>query len=98
LITELIGGVRSGESDIAPSVANALAAVCSSAGKNIGPAAKTAIVELVEDAFTAGRGGKSTHRRCSRLYSLPETYNSAMARIVAGLAKSDAENIRPIAE
>lgn len=58
LITELIGGIRTGETDVAPSVANALAAVCSSAGKNIGPAAKTAIVELVEDAFAAGRGGE----------------------------------------
>jgi len=44
----------------------ALAALCSSAGKHIGPAAKASIVELVEEAFAEGRGGE----RLSRLASL----------------------------
>jgi hypothetical protein len=59
LITELVGGVRAAEKDIAPSIVQALAAVCSSAGKNIGPAARTSIVELVEEAFAEPRGGES---------------------------------------
>jgi len=58
LITELIGGIRSGEKDIAASVVQALAAVCSSAGKNIGATAKASIVDLVEEAFAEGRSGK----------------------------------------
>lgn len=58
LITELVGNVRSAEKDIAPSVVQALAAVCASAGKNIGAAAKGAIVELVEEAFAEPRGGE----------------------------------------
>jgi hypothetical protein len=57
LITELIGGVKAGDKEIAPSVALALAAVCSSAGKNIGVAAKGSIIELVEEAFLEGRNG-----------------------------------------
>ncbi|ODO11508.1 hypothetical protein I350_00288 [Cryptococcus amylolentus CBS 6273] len=83
LITELIGGVRSGDSDIAPSMANALAAVCTSAGKNIGDAAKAAIVELVEESF------EDKHH---------DNYNLAISRVVAGLAKTDSEAIRPIIE
>jgi hypothetical protein len=59
LITELVGGVRAGDNDIAPSMVQALAAVCASAGKNIGQAAKASIIELVEEAFVAGRNGES---------------------------------------
>ena len=58
LITELIGGVRSGDRDIAPSIAQALAAVCSSAGQNIGAPARTAVIDLVEEAFSGVRAGK----------------------------------------
>jgi len=83
LITELIGGVRTAEKEVAPSVVNALAAVCSSAGKNIGAAAKTSIIELVEEAFMGGHN---------------EPYNSAIGAVVAGLAKHDAETIRPIVD
>jgi hypothetical protein len=57
LITELIGGIRAGDGEIAPSMAGALAAVCASAGNNIGAAARASIIELVEEAFTAGRKG-----------------------------------------
>lgn len=59
LITELIGGVQTADRDIAPSVGAALAAVCSSAGHNIGPAAKASIIELVEETFAAGKNGAS---------------------------------------
>lgn len=83
LITELIGGIRAAEKDIAPSVALALAAVCTSAGKNIGAPAKAAIIDLVEDAFAEPR---------------TETYNTAMGKIVAGLAVHDAQTIRPIVD
>lgn len=58
LITELIGGIKAGDRDIAPSMAQALAAVCNSAGKNIGAAAKAAIIDLVEDAFLAQANGQ----------------------------------------
>ncbi|WVR05268.1 hypothetical protein IAU60_002280 [Kwoniella sp. DSM 27419] len=81
LITELIGGVRSGDSDIAPSMANALAAVCKTAGKNIGAGAKGQIIELVEEAFMAGA---------------KENYNKAISAVVAGLAESDTPSIQPI--
>ena len=40
-------------------MAQALAAVCSTAGKNIGIPAKAAIIDLVEEAFAAGRSGKA---------------------------------------
>ncbi|WRT67086.1 uncharacterized protein IL334_004052 [Kwoniella shivajii] len=83
LITELIGGIRSGDNEIAPSIANALASVCKSAGKNIGAGAKAQIVELVEEAFTAGRN---------------ENYNTAISRIISGLAFSDSESIQSIVE
>ncbi|WWD15877.1 hypothetical protein CI109_100301 [Kwoniella shandongensis] len=83
LITELIGGVRAGDNDIAPSMANALAAVCASAGKNIGAAAKGSIIELVEEAFTAGRN---------------ENYNLAISRVISGLAQTDPPSIQPIIE
>ncbi|WVF72242.1 hypothetical protein IAT40_007054 [Kwoniella sp. CBS 6097] len=81
LITELIGGVRSGDSDIAPSMAYALAAVCKSAGKNIGAAAKGQIIELVEEAFTAGA---------------KENYNKAISQVISGLAVTDPSSIQPI--
>jgi len=83
LITELVGLVRSSEKDIQPSIAIALAAVCASAGKSIGPAAKASIVELVEEAFAEARS---------------ETYNNAIGKVVAGLAQTDPESIRPIVE
>jgi hypothetical protein len=83
LITELIGGIRSAEKDVAPSVVNALAAVCNSAGKNIGPAAKGTIIELVEEAFS------NAHN---------EPYNTAIGAVLAGLAKHDAETIRPVVD
>ncbi|WWD10197.1 hypothetical protein V865_008331 [Kwoniella europaea PYCC6329] len=81
LITELIGGIRSGDNEIAPSMANALAAVCKSAGKNIGAGAKAQILELVEEAFTAGRN---------------ENYNTSISRIVSGLGFSDPPSIESI--
>ncbi|WWC90100.1 uncharacterized protein L201_005033 [Kwoniella dendrophila CBS 6074] len=81
LITELIGGIRSGDNEIAPSMANALAAVCRSAGKNIGAGAKAQIIELVEEAFTAGRN---------------ENYNTSISRIIAGLGYSDSASIQDI--
>ena len=81
LVTELVGLARSSEKDVQPSVVSALGAVCQSAAKNIGPAAKAQIVELVEEAFSAGRG---------------ESYNQAIGRVVAGLATHDPESIRGI--
>ncbi|KAL1405501.1 translational activator of GCN4 [Vanrija albida] len=83
LITELIGGVASADKEVAPSVVAALAAVCNSAGKNIGPAAKTSIIELVEDAFMLGAG---------------DSYNNAIASVLSGLAKFDVEAIRPVVD
>lgn len=83
LITELLGGVRSADSDIAPSVLLALGAVCASAGKNIGAAAKASITELVEEAFTLSAG---------------EAYNKAAASVVAGLAATDPESIRSVVD
>nr|ODN81184.1 50S small subunit ribosomal protein L19 [Cryptococcus depauperatus CBS 7841] len=81
LITELIGGVQSGDNDIAPSMANALAAVCTTAGKNIGVAAKASIVELIEDAFEERKS---------------ENYNQTISRVVAGLAQNDPTSINTI--
>ncbi|EIW69657.1 hypothetical protein TREMEDRAFT_73934 [Tremella mesenterica DSM 1558] len=83
LITELIGGIKSSEKDIAPSMVQALAAVCNSAGKNIGPAARTAIIDLVEEAFMEGRH---------------ENYNQAIGKVIAGLAKNDPDSIRSIVD
>lgn len=83
LITELIGAVQTGEREVAPSVVSALAAVCNSAGQNIGAAAKTSIVELIEEAFMGGHG---------------DSYNNAIASVAAGLAKADAEALRPIVD
>lgn len=83
LITELIGGVRSAEPDIASSVVVALAAVCASAGKNIGPAARASIIELAEEAFMDGHN---------------EQYNVAMGSTLAGLAKHDPEAIQPVVD
>lgn len=61
VVTELMTGIRAADNEIAPSVVLALAAVCKSAGKSIGEAAKASIVELVEEAFMAGRNGKCHH-------------------------------------
>lgn len=76
LITELVGLVRSSEKDIQPSVANALGAVCASAGKNIGPAAKAAIIELVEEAFAEGRSGESCPSTSKGLLTLEKRTTS----------------------
>jgi len=83
LITELVGGVRSADKDVAPSVAQALAAVCTTAGKGLGAPAKSAIVDLVEDAFGEGRG---------------ENYNTAIGKVVGGLAIHDPQCLRPIVD
>lgn len=99
LITELVGLVRSSEKDIQPSVANALGAVCASAGKNIGPAAKSVIVELVEEAFAEGRSGQSiVDPSAVGSADNVETYNKSIGTIVAGLAKSEPESIRSIVD
>ncbi|WWC61174.1 uncharacterized protein I303_103754 [Kwoniella dejecticola CBS 10117] len=83
LITELIGGIRAGDNEIAPSMAYALAAVCKSAGKNIGAGARAQITELVEEAFTAGKN---------------ENYNTAISHVVSGLALNDSSSIANIVE
>ncbi len=57
LITELVTAIRSAERDIAPSIAEAIAAVCRTAGKHLGDAAKQAIVEVCEEAFTTKHNG-----------------------------------------
>jgi hypothetical protein len=57
VITELMTGIRAADNEIAPSVVLALAAVCKSAGKNIGEVARGNIVEFVEEAFNSGRNG-----------------------------------------
>jgi hypothetical protein len=59
VVTELIGGVRGADNDIAPSIVLALAAVCKSAGNNIGEGVRASVVELVEEAFMGGRNGMS---------------------------------------
>ncbi|CAK9780191.1 putative regulation of translational elongation-related protein [Cutaneotrichosporon oleaginosum] len=83
LITELIGGVRGAEKEIAPSVMLALGAVCASAGKNISAPAKSSIIELVEEAFADSRG---------------ESFNKAVGSVIAGLAVHDVESIRPLVD
>lgn len=83
LITELIGGVRSAEKDIAPSVLGALGAVCASAGGNISGPAKASIIELVEECFAESRG---------------ESFSKAVGGILSGLAKHDPESIRPVVD
>jgi hypothetical protein len=63
VITELMTGIRGADNEIAPSVVLALAAVCKSAGKNVGEAARGNIIELVEEAFNSGRNGMSLSTR-----------------------------------
>lgn len=103
VVTELMTGIRGADNEIAPSVVMALAAVCKSAGKNIGEAARGNIVELVEEAFTAGRNGESCFPSVSFLLHMRadgalENYDKAISRVVSGLAIHDAESIRPIVE
>ena len=83
LVTELVGLVRTSEKEVQPSVLNALGAVCASAGKNISGPIKSNVVEMVEEAFGEGRS---------------ETYNKSVGNVVAGLAISDPESVRPIVE
>ncbi len=78
VVTELTTGIKTAESDIAPSVAEALAAVCASAGNNIGPVAKAGIIELAEEAFEE----KPT-----------ESFANAMGKIIAGLSLHDAQSV-----
>ena len=103
LITELIGSIRSSEKDVAASMAQALAAVCASAGKNIGDAARASIVDLVEDAFLESPGGESVDNpslaSLTALFTVsPETYNVAMGKVASGLAKTNPEHMRSITE
>ena len=79
-------------------MAQALAAVCSSAGKNIGASAKASILELVEEAFTDGRPGKSLPPLKRDADAVAENYNLAMGKVVSGLAKNDAVSVRSIVE
>ena len=79
----MVGSVKTVEKDVSASVAQALGAVCASAAKSIGPAAKASIIDLVEEAFSENRG---------------ESYNTAMGKIVAGLAKNDPLDIRSICD
>ena len=104
VITELMTGIRGADNEIAPSVVLALAAVCKSAGKNVGEAARASIIELVEEAFTAGRNGTSPpillamEREGARLIPDAENYDKAISRVISGLAIHDPEIIRPIVE
>ncbi|ORX39844.1 regulation of translational elongation-related protein [Kockovaella imperatae] len=83
LITELITGIKASEKDVAASMVAALGAVCQSAGKNLGEAARASIVDLIEDGF---------------LQSPSETYSMAIGKVVAGLAATNAEHIRSIVD
>lgn len=83
LVTELLTAVRQSESDIAPSVCEALAAICKSATKTIGPAARSSILEFVEEKFE----GK-----------VSEPYAAGIGKILGGLALNDAEIARQVVE
>ena len=62
---------------------HALGCVCKSAGKNLSPASKTSIEELITECF----------------YSPGlEPYNAAIAQVVAGLALHQPEDVRMILE
>jgi hypothetical protein len=98
VVTELIGGVRGADNDIAPSIVLALAAVCKSAGKNIGEGVRASVVELVEEAFMGGRNGMSPMWLMRREVLMIETYDKAIARVVSGLAANDPEYIRSVVE
>lgn len=62
LITELVTASRTAESDVLPSIVEALAAVARSAGKNIGPAVKETLMELIDEAFEAKTSGMFCQR------------------------------------
>lgn len=59
LITELLTASKTAESDILPSIVEALAAVARSAGKNIGAPVKENLMELIEEAFDVKTPGES---------------------------------------
>lgn len=101
VITELMTGIRAADNEIAPSVVLALAAVCKSAGKNIGETARSNIIELVEEAFNSGRNGtysSSEARKDRGCADNAENYDKAISRVVSGLAIHDPEIIRPVVE
>ncbi len=103
MITELVTALKSAESDIAPSIGEALAGVCRTAGKNIGPAAKQSILDVCNDAFTAKHNGSSISPCFAALFltgyslsSAAEPYSAAIAKMVASLSLHDTEAVEPI--
>lgn len=91
---------------------HALACVCKSAGKNLGPASKEAIEELVHETFR--QPGLGEHYLSPPLPARrveltspspfplsvppPEPYNAAIANVVGGLAIHSPEDVRTIIE
>jgi hypothetical protein len=57
LITELMTASKTAESDILPSIVEALAAVAKSAGKHIGAPVKETLMELIDEAFETKSSG-----------------------------------------
>jgi hypothetical protein len=98
VVTELMTGIKGADNDIAPSVVMALAAVCKSAGKSIGEAARGGIVDLVEEGFMGGRNGMSFAWGTGGKLTILESYDKAIARVVSGLAIHNPEYIRSIVE
>jgi hypothetical protein len=60
LITELLTASKTAETDVLPSIVEALAAVARSAGKNIGAPIKENLMELIDEAFDVKTPGESS--------------------------------------
>lgn len=98
LITELITASKTAESDVLPSIVEALAAVARSAGKNIGPAVKEALMELIDEAFEAKVSGMSTQSgNIITADDFPsDAYSAAVGKLIAGLSLWDPESVRDV--
>ena len=99
LITELITASKTAESDVLPSIVEALAAVARSAGKNVGPVVKEMLMELIDESFDAKTSGMPTRRRNVAIkadHLSVDAYSAAVGKLIAGLSLWDPESVRDI--
>lgn len=100
LITELLTASKTAESDIQPSIVEALAAVARSAGKNIGAPIKENLMELIEEAFDVKTPGESQSGQGISVIGADtyptDAYSNAIGKLIAGLSLWDPEGVRDV--
>ena len=100
IITELTNLASSEQGEVRDAVVVGLANIVSSGGANLPDVAKSAIMDLINEAFAESNKGTNGHLKLDEnlltFYDLSETYNQAIAKLFGSLAQHDIQLLEPV--